>query len=77
MLFTLSACNQVRPSNQNIRASQTTNEVAAANLDLGIEYMKQGAYENALKNLEKAKEADPDYAPIYNVTRLTVSTTWR
>ena len=30
-----------------------------ANLDLGIEYMKQGAYENALKNLEKAKKADP------------------
>ena len=70
VLITLSACNQVRPSNQNISASQTTNEVAAANLDLGIEYMKQGAYENALKNLEKAKKADPNYAPIYNVTGL-------
>jgi type IV pilus assembly protein PilF len=70
VLITLSACNQVRPSNQNISASQTTNDVAAANLDLAIEYMKQGAYENALKNLEKAKKADPGYAPIYNVTGL-------
>ena len=70
VLFTLAACNQVRPSNQNISTSQTTNEVAAANLDLGIEYMKQGAYENALKNLDKAKKADPNYAPIYNVTGL-------
>jgi len=70
VLITLSACNQVRPSNQNISASQTTNEVAAANLDLAIEYMKQGAYENALKNLEKAKKADPGYAPTYNVTGL-------
>lgn len=69
-LITLTACNQVRPSNQNISASQTTNDVAAANLDLGIEYMKQGAYENALKNLDKAKKADPGYAPIYNVTGL-------
>jgi type IV pilus assembly protein PilF len=71
IIFTaLTACNQVGVSNQNIRASQTTNEVAAANLDLGIEYMKQGAYENALKNLEKAREADPGYAPTYNVLGL-------
>ncbi len=70
VFITLTACNQVRPSNQNISASQTTNEVAAANLDLAIEYMKQGAYENALKNLDKAKKADPAYAPIYNVTGL-------
>ena len=68
--MSLSACNQVRPSNQDIRASQTTNNVATANLDLGIEYMKQGKYENALKNLEKAKEADPVYPPIYNVLGL-------
>ena len=70
VFIALTGCNQVRPSNQNIRASQTTNEVAAANLDLGIEYMKQGAYENALKNLEKARQADPGYAPTYNVLGL-------
>ncbi len=70
VFITLAACNQVGPSNQNIRASQTTNEVAATNLDLGIEYMKQGAYENALKNLEKARQADPGYAPTYNVLGL-------
>jgi type IV pilus assembly protein PilF len=70
IVLTLSACNQVRSSNQKIRASQTTNKITSANLDLGIEYMKQGAYENAFKNLEKAKKADPDYAPTYNVLGL-------
>ncbi len=69
-LIVVAGCNQVGTSNNNIRASQTTNEIAAANLDLGIEYMKQGAYENALKNLEKAKQADPAYAPTYNVLGL-------
>jgi type IV pilus assembly protein PilF len=70
-IITLTACNQpVGTSNQNIRPSQTTNEVAAANLDLGIEYMRQGAYENALGKLEKARQADPGYSPTYNVLGL-------
>lgn len=64
----LVACNQT--SDRNIRPSQTSNEIAVANLELGIEYMRQGAYENALKNLEKAKEADPGYSPTYNVLGL-------
>ena len=69
-VFIVSSCNQIAPSNSNIRAGQTTNEVALANLDLGIEYMRQGAFENALRNLEKAKQADPAYPPIYNVLGL-------
>lgn len=69
-VFSTSACNQARTSNKNIRASQTTNDVAISNLNLGIEYMRQGAYENALRNLEKAKKADPGYSPIYNVLGL-------
>lgn len=71
-ILILAACNQVGPSgsNKNIRTSQVTNEVAAANLDLGIAYMKQGKYESALEKLEKARQADPGYSPIYNVLGL-------
>jgi len=70
LFITLTACNQIGPSKQNIRASQTTNEISAANLQLGIAYMNRGAYENALKNLEKALQADPGYSPTYNVLGL-------
>ncbi len=69
-IITLTACNQVVPSNKNIRPSQTTNEVSAANLDLGIAYMKQGTFDKALEKLEKARQADPGYSPTYNVLGL-------
>jgi type IV pilus assembly protein PilF len=66
--FNLAACNQVSsPSNQNIRPSHVTNEIAVTNLELGIAYMREGAYEKALEKLEKAREADPEYSAIYNV----------
>lgn len=41
-------------------------EVAMANLQLGIGYMNQGLYEEALGKLHRAREAKPDYSPIYN-----------
>lgn len=65
----LSACNTVSSpsSSQNIRPAHVTNEVAAANLNLGIAYLKEGKYEEALKKLEKAKQADPAHPSIYNV----------
>jgi len=70
-IFILTACNQVvRPSGQNIGLSQTTNKISAANLDLGIAYLKQGDYNKALEKLEKARKADPVYSPIYNVLGL-------
>lgn len=55
---------------QNIKPSEQTNEVARANLDLGIAYMREGEYEKALVKLERAREADPGYPPIYNVLGL-------
>lgn len=61
------ACDPVVKSDQNIKPSQTTNEVALSNLDLAIAYMKQGAYEKALEKLNRAKEADPGYSPTYDV----------
>ena len=68
MFLFLSACDPVvNQSEQNIRPSQVTNEVALSNLDLAIAYMKQGAYEKALEKLNRAKEADPGYSPTYNV----------
>ena len=45
-------------------------EVAVANMHLGIEYMQQGAYENALTTLERSLLAKSDYAPTYNVLGL-------
>lgn len=56
--------------NQNIRPSEQTNEVARANLDLGIAYMREGEYEKALVKLERAREADPGYPPTYNMLGL-------
>jgi type IV pilus assembly protein PilF len=43
------------------------NEVAQSNLNLGIEYMQLGKYELALASLQRARDARPDYAPIYDV----------
>ena len=45
-------------------------EVAIANMKLGIEYMRQGAYENALTKLNRSILAKPDFAPSYNVLGL-------
>ena len=45
-------------------------EVAITNMHLGVEYMQQGAYENALIKLERSLLANSDYAPTYNVLGL-------
>jgi type IV pilus assembly protein PilF len=72
LISLLSACNPaIDPSsNDNIRPSQGTNEAAAANLNLGIAYLKQGKYEAALEKLERAREADPNHPATYNVLGL-------
>ncbi len=67
VMLLVSACEPATTSNKNIKPSQTTNQVARSNLDLGIAYLREGAYEKALDKLDKAKEADPNYSPIYNV----------
>ena len=69
----LSACNTPvnnPSSNQNIRPTPETNNIAKANLNLGVEYIKQGRYEDALEALGKAKEADPGYSATYNMLGL-------
>ncbi len=44
--------------------------VAITNMNLGIEYMRQGAYESALEKLNRSILAKPDFAPSYNVLGL-------
>jgi type IV pilus assembly protein PilF len=41
--------------------------VAITNVNLGVEYMRQGYYEKALDKFNRALEADPDYALTYNM----------
>lgn len=47
-----------------------SSEVAIANLNVGVEYMRLGEYEKALAKLIRAKDARPDYAPTYNALGL-------
>jgi type IV pilus assembly protein PilF len=52
------------------RPAPDVEEIARANLNLGIEYMRMGEYEKALSRLNRAKAAKPDYAPIHNTLGL-------
>ncbi len=66
----LAACNPAQigtSSDQNIRPSHVTNEVASANLNLAVAYLKKGDYNGALERLEKARAADPSHPATYNV----------
>jgi type IV pilus assembly protein PilF len=56
-------------SSQPSREVQAMN-VAIANMNLGVEYMRQGAYEDALEKLNRSILAKPDFAPTYNVLGL-------
>jgi type IV pilus assembly protein PilF len=40
--------------------------IAEANLNLGIAYMQEGQYQQALDKLNRARIAQPDYSPTYN-----------
>lgn len=51
-------------------AEHTPNKLAEINTQLGVEYMKEGQYETALKKIRKAIEVDPQYADAYNVLGL-------
>ena len=63
----LTACNSTSGGGgDNIRPSATTNEAAATNLRLAVEYMQRKEYETALEKLDRARQADPGYALTYN-----------
>jgi type IV pilus assembly protein PilF len=64
-LLTLAGCAPAtgKPA---LQPRAATNDVAIANLNLGIEYMRRGEYERALEKLDKARQADPSYPLTYN-----------
>ena len=57
--------NNPKPNREN-----QAMDVAIANMNLGVEYMRQGAYENALERLNRSLLAKPDFAPPYNILGL-------
>lgn len=61
----LNGCNQTTDP-ESTRPATGTNDIAQANLNLGIAYLRTGEYEKALEKLEKARQADDEYPPIYN-----------
>jgi len=50
-------------------------EVAEANLNVAVEYMRRGDYEGALERLDRAREADPKQSAIYSVYGLVYQRT--
>ena len=45
-------------------------KIAVTNLNVAVEYMREGNYEKALSRLERARDAKPDYAPVYDMLGL-------
>jgi len=66
----LSGCAQTYESGGPLSTSQRSNEVAEANLNLGIAYLQRGEYEKSLEKLNKALSADPNYTPTLNALGL-------
>ncbi|HKK15357.1 MAG TPA: type IV pilus biogenesis/stability protein PilW [Gammaproteobacteria bacterium] len=67
LLLLLPAC---APVNETSGLDTRSNEVAEANLNVGIAYLKRGEYNKALDKLNKAYEADPRYTPTLNALGL-------
>ncbi len=61
---------QSTPAEKSRGAPDEKQKVAALNTQLGIEYMRDGDNELALKKLEKAVEIDPTYADAHNALGL-------
>ena len=70
--ITNASYNQAERDLKNPKKShdQQALEVAIANMQLGLEYMKQGNYEKALYNLKRSTLAKADYAPSYSILGL-------
>ncbi len=66
---TLGACQSAPKSKPDARTAERA-KVAELNTQLGIEYMKDGDNELALKKLQKALETDPDFVDAHNAMGL-------
>ena len=69
-LALLSGCASTGGNRNRIDPAQTTNNVASTNLDLGIQYMRNGNLQTALERLRRALEADPNYYATHNALGL-------
>lgn len=67
LLLILTACT---PVNETSGLNTRSNDVAEANLNVGVAYLKRGEYNKALEKLNKAYEADPNYTPTLNALGL-------
>lgn len=67
LFLLLPAC---APVNETSGLATRSNEVAEANLNVGIAYLKRGEYNKALEKLNKAYEADPNHTPTLNALGL-------
>jgi len=75
LLALLSACQApggVREDSNDDVATEvrSTNKLAEINTQLGVEYMKEGNFETALKKLQKAIDIDSNYPRAYDVLGL-------
>lgn len=52
---------------------RSDSRLAEINTQLGVEYMREGNYETALKKLDKALDVDPNYPRAYDVLGLLYS----
>ena len=62
----LNGCSATGGTHSDYKPKSSGNEVAQANLNLAIEYMRRGNFEKSLEKFERAKDADPDYHAVYN-----------
>lgn len=62
------AVNQ--PRKNYLTEEEARRNIAIANVNLAAAYLQQGRFEKALEKLQRARMADPDYAPQYNVSGL-------
>lgn len=60
------SCDWNIDKESKIKPASFSNDIAEANLKLGVAYLKSGDYERSLAKLKKAQKADPYYSPIYN-----------
>ena len=65
IIILMTACSSA-PNNSNLRPNQSTNQIALTNLNLAVEYMRNGNMETALERLNRAYDADPKYYGTHN-----------
>lgn len=66
-VVSLASCSSRFGSDDATKRTRETNNVADVNRQLGVEYLRRGAYEQALRKLDKSLEHAPNYALTYSI----------